>query len=266
VDITRELDHSLVSTYAGANQCFVLNAMGEHERAIAAVTKSAGGEELPLLPGGWRANYFEAITRSRLALGQADAARRAAAGAAAVAERTGTTFSQAMAARAAAAVALDEGDAERAAEQALLAAERCDAIEARVEASISRIVAGRALGAARRRDDAVAVLERAARELEGYGAVRHRQEAEQELRRLGRQVHRRTAPGRTDGTGVQTLTQREAEIAALVTDRRTNPEIAAELFLSVKTIETHLRNIFRKLDVTSRVEVARVMERARDRA
>ena len=266
VDITRELDHSLVSTYAGANQCFVLNAMGEHERAIRAVNKSAGGEDLPLLPGGWRANYFEAITRSRVALGQADGARRAAAGAAAVGERTGTTFSQAMAARAAAAVALDEGDAERAAEQALLAAARCDAIDARVEASISRIVAGRALGAAGRRDEAVAVLERAARELEGYGAVRHRQEAEQELRRLGRQVHRRSARGRTDGTGVQTLTQREAEIAALVTDRRTNPEIAAELFLSVKTVETHLRNIFRKLDVTSRVEVARVMERERDRA
>ena len=49
VDITRDLDHSLVSTYAGANQCFVLNALGEHERAIAAVTESAGGEDLPLL-------------------------------------------------------------------------------------------------------------------------------------------------------------------------------------------------------------------------
>ncbi len=263
VDITRDLDHSLVSTYAGANQAFVLSAAGEHERAIRAVTESAGGEDLPLLPGGWRANYFEAITRSRLALGQVEGARRAAAGAAAVAERTGTGFSGAMTARAAAALALAEENPERAAEQALLAAARCDAIEARVEAAISRTLAGRALGAAGRQDEAVAVLERAARELEGYGAVRLRQEAEQELRKLGRQIHRRSAPGKADGAGIETLTEREAQIAALVTDRKTNPEIAAELFLSVKTIETHLRNIFRKLDVSSRVELARVMERER---
>lgn len=263
VDITRELDHSLVSTYAGANQCFVLNALGRHEQAIATVTESAGGEDLPLVPGGWRANYFEAVTRSRLALGDSEGARRSAAGAAEVAERTGTTFSRAMAARAAAAVALDEGNAQRATEQALLAAAECDAIDARVEAAISRILAGRALGAAARQDEAIAMLERAARELEAYGAVRFRQEAEQELRKLGHRIHRRSAPGKTSGAGVEALSQREAEIAALVTDRRTNPEIAAELFLSVKTIETHMRNIFRKLDVSSRVEVARVMERER---
>ena len=44
-------------------------------------------------------------------------------------------------------------------------------------------------------------------------------------------------------------------------DRRTNSEIGAELFLSGKTVETHVRNIFRKLDVASRVEVARAVER-----
>jgi DNA-binding NarL/FixJ family response regulator len=108
----------------------------------------------------------------------------------------------------------------------------------------------------------VAELERAVQQLDACGAVRYRQEAERELRKLGRHVHRRTRPGKVGGAGVETLTQRETQVARLVVDRRTNPEIAGELFLSVKTIETHLRSIFRKLDVSSRHDVARVMERA----
>ena len=65
-----------------------------------------------------------------------------------------------------------------------------------------------------------------------------------------------------DGSGIDSLTERELQIARLVVDRKTNPQIAAELFLSSKTVETHLRNTFRKLGVSSRVEVARAVERA----
>ena len=57
------------------------------------------------------------------------------------------------------------------------------------------------------------------------------------------------------------MTGREREIARLVADRRTNAQIAAALFLARKTVETHIRNLFQKLGVSSRVEVARAVER-----
>ncbi len=57
------------------------------------------------------------------------------------------------------------------------------------------------------------------------------------------------------------LTERELQVARLVVDRRTNAQIARELLLSEKTVETHLRNIFSKMGVGSRVDLARAVER-----
>jgi DNA-binding NarL/FixJ family response regulator len=168
-----------------------------------------------------------------------------------------------MAHRAAAAVALERGDAATAADRALVAAGAADEVGTRIEAARTRTLAGRALTLAGERDEAVAQLERAASELDACGAVRYRQQAERELRKLGRHIHRRTQPGKGEGAGLEALTEREAEIARLVADRHTNPEIASVLVLSVKTIETHMHNIFRKLDVSSRVQVARAVEQLR---
>jgi len=262
VDLTKDLDDTLVSTYASVALATALCESGEAGGAIEVLLGAAGGEDLPRVAGGWRASYLELLTRCRIAVGQSAGADRAAARAAATAGELGLPLAAAMAHRAAAAVALDRGEPEIAADRALAAAAGAEEVGACVEAARARTLAGRALGVAGERERAVSELERAARQLDACGAVRYRQEAERELRKLGRHVHRRTRPGTVDGAGVETLTQREIEVARLVVDRRTNPEIAAELFLSVKTIETHLRSIFRKLDVSSRHDVARAVERA----
>jgi DNA-binding NarL/FixJ family response regulator len=129
-----------------------------------------------------------------------------------------------------------------------------------VDAAVSRTLAGRALAQAGHSDRAVAELQHAAAELHACGALKYRAAAERELRRLGQHIHRRSQPGKADGSGVESLTSRELQIARLVVDRKTNPEIAEVLFLSPKTVETHMRNRFRKLNVSSRVELARAVE------
>jgi DNA-binding NarL/FixJ family response regulator len=125
------------------------------------------------------------------------------------------------------------------------------------------MLAGRALAAAGEPDRAAAEIQRAAASFGACGALPHRDAAEQELRRLGKRVHRRTRPGAAGTEGLAALSARELQVSQLVVDRNTNPQIAAELFLSQKTVETHLRNIFRKLGVSSRVELARAVERER---
>ena len=125
------------------------------------------------------------------------------------------------------------------------------------------MLAGRALALAGEPERATAELMSAAATFDCCGAIARRDAAERELRRLGhKRLHRRTRAGQADGSGIESLTERELQVARLVVDRRTNAQIAAELFLSTKTVESHIRNLFHKLGVSSRVEVARAVERA----
>jgi DNA-binding NarL/FixJ family response regulator len=220
-----------------------------------------GGPELPLVERAFRAYFYEVLVRAELALGRVDAAASWAALAEESTEGIDLAGRRALAMRARAAVELARGAAEPAAAIALEAAEDLGRSGHPVEAARCRILAGRALGAAGPAEAATEVLERALAELDRCGAERYRDEAVREMRRFGRAVGR---GGRraTATTGLDALSDREREIAALVRDRLTNREIAERLVLSEKTIERHMSHIFRKLGARSRVEVARALERA----
>ena len=79
--------------------------------------------------------------------------------------------------------------------------------------------------------------------------------ARRELVATGEKVRKRDDSTRTD------LTPQEQEIAQLARERRTNPEIGAQLFLSARTVEWHLRKVFAKLDISSRRELDEVLRR-----
>jgi DNA-binding NarL/FixJ family response regulator len=70
-----------------------------------------------------------------------------------------------------------------------------------------------------------------------------------ELLATGETVRKRTEPVRDE------LTPQERQIAWRAREGRTNPEIGAELFLSSRTVEWHLRKVFTKLGITSRREL-----------
>jgi ATP/maltotriose-dependent transcriptional regulator MalT len=263
LELTQGSEERFAAAWSGLSLAAALLPTDDPARAADVLVQRAGGEEMTALPAGWRVLGLQLLTRCQLALGQREQAQRSLTIAQSAAESLGLALADAWADRAAADVALEAGKHAEAAQRALASAAAAERADAVIEAALSRTLAGQALALAGEEDRAVAELERAAATLDGCGAPRLRDAAERELRKLGRPVHRRTRKGSAQGTGVDTLTERERQVADLVVDRRTNPEIAAELFLSLKTVETHLRNIFRKLDVSSRVELARAVERAR---
>jgi DNA-binding CsgD family transcriptional regulator len=263
VALARELDGSgPVSSWAAVTLAMALLEKEEAARAAELLVASAGGEELRALGGGWRARGLELLTRCLLRAGKRAEAERAAAAARACAETVGLPMAAAMAGLAEAALDLDAGEHARASERALDSAAALEEVGDAFDAAMARMLAGRALALAGEPDRAAAELERAAAAFESFPAPRYVAEAERELRKLGRRIHHRTRAGKADELGVSSLTERELEVARLIVDRKTNPEIAAALFLSQKTVETHIRNMFRKVGVASRVELARAVEQA----
>ena len=110
----------------------------------------------------------------------------------------------------------------------------------------AHLLYGEWLGRENRRTDAREQLRTAHQMLTEMGAGGFAERAARELRATGERVRKRTT-----GAPAQ-LTAREAQIGRLVGEGLSNPEIAARLFMSPRTVEYHLHKVFTKLDITSR--------------
>jgi DNA-binding CsgD family transcriptional regulator len=129
------------------------------------------------------------------------------------------------------------------------AIDRLDRPRLRVELARAHLLYGEWLRRENRRTDARSQLRTAYEMLDAMGVAAFAERARHELAATGEAVRKRTVEATT------TLTAQEAYIARLACDGRTNAEIGAQLFLSVRTVEWHLRKIYTKLGITSRREL-----------
>ncbi|MFJ4624418.1 AAA family ATPase [Streptomyces sp. NPDC088812] len=113
----------------------------------------------------------------------------------------------------------------------------------------THLVYGEWLRGENRRVEAREHLRTAFDMLHGFGASAYAERARRELAALGESVRRHEADVH------EALTAQEAHIARLAAEGRTNSEIGAELFISPRTVEWHLRKVFTKLDVASRTKL-----------
>ena len=113
----------------------------------------------------------------------------------------------------------------------------------------TQLALGEHLRRQRRRTDARAPLREALDTFEGLGATSWAERARQELRASGETARRGDKLVATD------LTAQETQVAGLVRQGLSNKDVAARLFISPRTVDFHLRNVFAKLGVSSRTEL-----------
>ncbi len=216
-------------------------AQGSEDVARGSIRRLVGACADPMR----RARLLPACAEIMLAAGDLDAARRACRDLTELAERFGTEVLGAMAMQTEAALAIEEGDAQRAIELARSAFHTWSRVGAPYEAARARILVGMACRALDDADGARLELDAAIAMLEQLGAAPE----VARVKALGRTMRSMPADSHR-------LTPRELEVLQLVAQGKTNKEAAAELFVSNRTVERHLNNIFNKLNVSTRTAAA----------
>ena len=235
--VAAERGEGLLLTACDYARAILQNSLGQYEAALAAAQIAAEPDDLSVstwvLP-----EVIEAAARS----GRGDVASETFER---LAERTaaaGTNFARGIEARSRGLVS-DDAIAEDAYRESL---EALGATSMRMFHARAQLVYGEWLRRANRRTHARAQLGEAQEFFVRVGADGFAARAARELLATGATPRKRTDDARAQ------LTAQEAQIAALARDGHTNPEIGAQLFLSPRTVEWHLRHVYTKLDISSR--------------
>jgi DNA-binding CsgD family transcriptional regulator len=120
------------------------------------------------------------------------------------------------------------------------------------ERARTQLAYGERLRRERRKTESRTQLRAALDAFEGLGAALWAERARGELRATGETARKR------DASTIDDLTPQELRIASLVAGGASNRDVAAQIFVSPKTVEYHLRKVFLKLGVASRIELARI--------
>ncbi|HVX32710.1 MAG TPA: LuxR C-terminal-related transcriptional regulator, partial [Solirubrobacterales bacterium] len=219
------------------------NALGRYEEALAYAERACAVLPMVMFPTALH-ELVEAAVRS-------DRPAVAAAAMDQLAERTqasGTDWALGIEARSRALLA-DGPQADRLYAEAV---ERLSRRRLAPYAARARLLYGEWLRRERRRVDARHHLRAAHETFAHIGAEAFAERARRELEATGETVRKR-GPDTAD-----VLTPQEAQIARLARDGLSNTEIGAQLFISPRTVQYHLRKVFAKLDITSRRQLGRV--------
>jgi DNA-binding CsgD family transcriptional regulator len=233
-----------VCEYARAVLC---NGLGLFDEALAAATSASEFREVVVENWGLSEIVEPAVRTGRTEIAMAALDRLAE-----KAREAGTDWGLGIEARSRALVS-EGAVADRLFGEAI---ERLERTQVRSELARAHLLYGEWLRHENRRPDARRQLRRAHDLMDAIGMHGFAARARHELQACGETVHQRSVEG------IAELTAQELQIARLAASGRTNPEIGAQLFLSPRTVEWHLRKIFAKLGVSSRRELRAALPHA----
>ncbi|MEU8615145.1 LuxR C-terminal-related transcriptional regulator, partial [Actinoplanes sp. NPDC048791] len=234
----------VISNYAGA---LLYNGLGRYEQALSAAERAT---VLPEDLGGntWAlAELVEAAHHSRQPERGAEALRRLSR----ITQAAGTDWGLGL--QAAMTALLTDGDAAEPLYREAIG--KLGQTRIRLALARAHLLYGEWLRRRKRRIDAREHLRTAFEMLSAMGVEGFAERARRELAATGETARKRVMETHLE------LTAQERQIARQAADGRTNPEIGAELFISARTVEWHMRKVFTKLDITSRRQLRDALPR-----